>query len=874
MGRMDDTRPPFVGRVDELRLLTEQVRATATAWGGVILVTGAAGIGKTRLVEETLARFAGRIRCIDGASILADALRAPSPSVGLIRLKMRLRKSFAASSSSPTAVVFEGLDENDSAAQALFAGWDGFTPNANERGIVIFCLRTQGDVRFGVNPPLVSSLHRASLHVDLNPLSSADARILARFTHSPAGVRSRSEGARIERLGEGNPRILLTLLRGDADARTFLAGEESILKELDVASRRFVAVGAIAGETFEVSRVARVAQLPVGRALELAQVLLERNIARVEPASPDVLAFSRPLLRELVLSEVPSTARRAWHASVLDDIGNDPERVRDRAYHALFAGKRQALQLAREAADSAFRRGDFADAAEWYDAALQRASDSDWPGIARRRAFALCRAGSGAEALAAVEECIDEDLDTEDESALTLYLAMWQNWVQCNAARARSLACELESLALPPNDPLAPRVHLSLARFSIDERNAKGAATFLGKVAIRTVRHDAGLAASYYMIRARIRAAVGTQAAAHADLQRALRAITRSEDARASAVAGNDAMAFAIDHGYLDAASGESLRVREHAVRSHAADVAAISALNQAELALLTGDLEASRRHVFDALGRASDSMLVRMASSIGVRTGLLLDDQTLVRICHDDEALEAAFRSDRPDAIACVSGSVAQLIAARGETRAAAAMLHRALLRIHELNGCFWFPVVVAQIGSRRDLDHARTLLTNRDGERAGLVHAMLLLFDAIVSRREKHWREAARSGVAATAAFASLGAPYFEALAHEAAGDNERAVEIFERIGDVRDARLVAARRVARRRGETSLTARERDVAALAAQGLRTRAIADVLAISEKTVQHHLQRVYAKLGVHSRWQLSSEDLTPSNRAGQNISA
>lgn len=51
--------------------------------------------------------------------------------------------------------------------------------------------------------------------------------------------------------------------------------------------------------------------------------------------------------------------------------------------------------------------------------------------------------------------------------------------------------------------------------------------------------------------------------------------------------------------------------------------------------------------------------------------------------------------------------------------------------------------------------------------------------------------------------------------------------------------------------------LSSRERDVAELAATGLSSRAIALRLTLSERTIENHLQRIYAKLGLHSRAEL-----------------
>ena len=48
--------------------------------------------------------------------------------------------------------------------------------------------------------------------------------------------------------------------------------------------------------------------------------------------------------------------------------------------------------------------------------------------------------------------------------------------------------------------------------------------------------------------------------------------------------------------------------------------------------------------------------------------------------------------------------------------------------------------------------------------------------------------------------------------------------------------------------------LTAREREIALLVAQGRSSKEIAAALVLSVRTVDNHLQRVFAKLGVTSR--------------------
>jgi DNA-binding CsgD family transcriptional regulator len=50
------------------------------------------------------------------------------------------------------------------------------------------------------------------------------------------------------------------------------------------------------------------------------------------------------------------------------------------------------------------------------------------------------------------------------------------------------------------------------------------------------------------------------------------------------------------------------------------------------------------------------------------------------------------------------------------------------------------------------------------------------------------------------------------------------------------------------------SSLTNREREVLALLASGESNRKLAQRLGVSPRTIQKHLQRIYAKLGVQGR--------------------
>jgi DNA-binding CsgD family transcriptional regulator len=83
------------------------------------------------------------------------------------------------------------------------------------------------------------------------------------------------------------------------------------------------------------------------------------------------------------------------------------------------------------------------------------------------------------------------------------------------------------------------------------------------------------------------------------------------------------------------------------------------------------------------------------------------------------------------------------------------------------------------------------------------------------------------------------------------------EEAAAEFERLGAATfaaTARSELARIGGRRRSQGGLTATERQIAELVADGRSNKEVAAALFVTVKTVEANLSRVYAKLGIHSR--------------------
>ena len=116
-----------------------------------------------------------------------------------------------------------------------------------------------------------------------------------------------------------------------------------------------------------------------------------------------------------------------------------------------------------------------------------------------------------------------------------------------------------------------------------------------------------------------------------------------------------------------------------------------------------------------------------------------------------------------------------------------------------------------------------------------------------------------------AAAAAFEALGALVYAAEAaacaaavHRRAGSVKEATRLDGLAGTLLlRAGGASTPLLAGRSGAGPLSARESEIARLAAGGLANRQIAERLVVSERTVENHLYRIFIKLGIGSRDEL-----------------
>ena len=251
-----------------------------------------------------------------------------------------------------------------------------------------------------------------------------------------------------------------------------------------------------------------------------------------------------------------------------------------------------------------------------------------------------------------------------------------------------------------------------------------------------------------------------------------------------------------------------------------------------------------------------------------------------------DEPDFAAAETNPRPIVLAIA----AEYQLAAGDTDAARALFARLVPTLDTLPVNIRWPAIMAIAGElavafddpdnaarcyRLLLPHAKVYLASSNGYRGAFARTLGILAgaggDYEAADRHLDAAEAMEVHVGAPAELAMARLAHARVLrARDARGDPDRALGLAE-----------LAARTARRLGMAptlggatalvhelsgvgpdavgSLTARERQVALLLAAGLANRAIADQLAVSERTVESHVRNLLTKLGLTNRTQVAA---------------
>ena len=386
---------PLVGREDALTELDAVLAEARAGRGRLVLVTGEAGIGKTRLAEELVRRadgFAthwawcrtdqsmGSLRT--WSSVLRN-LTATVPGVAELAESTPLLKSLVAgtgvgdvhpdagrgalasdvvdaltrAAEVPRVVVLD--DAHDAEASTVRLLLD-VSPALRTLPLVVVV--TARDTGWGGREDLRADLLREGVRVALGPLGPDEVRQIV------PGADDRL----VERTG-GNPLLVTELGRSGQDVPTSLrALVGGRLVGLPEQTREVLAAAAVLGPRFRVDVLAEVVGIP------LEQVAAHLVDDLVSVTVPGEARFTHELLRDAVYETLAAAEQERWHArcgEVLDRLMARGRMVApaEVATHLLRAGS-GASELAAsrclDAAHAAEAVQAFEDAAHWYHQAL------------------------------------------------------------------------------------------------------------------------------------------------------------------------------------------------------------------------------------------------------------------------------------------------------------------------------------------------------------------------------------------------------------------------------------------------------------------------------------------------------------------------
>jgi predicted ATPase len=388
---MDVMSGPFVGRRDALRVLTTAIEATGSGEGRVVVVTGEAGIGKTRLVTEAVAEHPARWASCwqgDGApafwpwrQLLAstpELFAAPDEADARFALFDAVAAEVASvvAASPPLVLVIDDLHWADTSSIRLL---QFLARDRRCRELVVIATVRLGELEGDRSlQAAIGDLGSLARLVHLEGLDATEVEALARAL---AGEQTAlPPAAMLWRRSGGNPLFvneLVGMVVRSGDPSAVPTGVWAVvgrrLDELSADAVDVLSVAAVIGAEFDLpvlERAAGLASRDVARALEeaIAVQLIRRDRSRPR------FAFVHVLVQEVLYERLGLVERRGLHEQVADVLEASGGRVTEIAHHRLRAATGDddaaAVEWAVRAAEQCFAELAYEDAADWYGRAL------------------------------------------------------------------------------------------------------------------------------------------------------------------------------------------------------------------------------------------------------------------------------------------------------------------------------------------------------------------------------------------------------------------------------------------------------------------------------------------------------------------------
>jgi DNA-binding CsgD family transcriptional regulator/tetratricopeptide (TPR) repeat protein len=900
----------FVARQDEFETLASRRRSAARGSGSVVVVSGEAGIGKTSLLQrfldadgrrsprtvraECLAcaqRTLGPWRTIvaaltdahapelDDVAAQAVAFLAPSRAVtarddslgkaGLFAAVARLLWDVAAKRT--TILAIEDVHWADVATIELLAYIAARVRKM--RLLVVATLRDGEPLSADANAALARLLREpTTTHVALEPLSDAALRELLFAGGEPPPSLRASQVAALLRRAEGNPLFAEELLR---DARSRETGSRavpiSIRALVDETHRRLpedvqrvVRQAAVLGKWVDPALLAEVIEEPRNRVVGALLVARDAGLLVEEDGRRPRLRFRHALVREAIVAGLLDAQSAAMHeraALALERAPGDDRDLAPLAYHWWEAGNRAKVrEYSERAGDAAYELKSYDDARMHFERALDvAATDGERARMLSKLGHAERAAGRSVHAVELYAEAFDRYralADANGAAEVVPYLAVERSNSGASFGKMAGFLGDAEAEFGKYVDPVPlARLRAVRAQFLVFAGETDAALRTLEGVdsrlpltpQVRVILSTVRMVAQYRRndVAQWLRAADEV-----ANVRVATDASTRINVA--STAFGLAVTDRAIEE--LDDAVDIARRWRFGTALAHALFV-------RAYVTYACGCIGDARRDLDEALALQIESMYAE-ACFVGPLVSLASGDLETARRLADRRYIERERRDPSSDEWQKLSAIAALLSAADGDNpRGRATALAGVAALTSSYAAAVTLPIAAALVGpgDEQTLCEAATRVF---GETTDAGRGTLALLRAVFAARNGDATAAALYGESARDAYESAGWHLFAAIATLCAGDVEAARARFAAMsapGEWRRWSTLLSVPPAGAPSRPTLSPREHAVAQMIADGASNAEIAQECGVSRKTIEKHVNSIFAKLGVRSRTQIAT---------------
>ncbi len=913
--------PPIRGRAGELKVIGALVTALVQRRGGVLVIEGPPGIGKSRLLTEVMALAdKSGVRTLFGEafeyqqavpffSLFMATLRA-DPAVGDAEALRRLGGSadlrywvvhdladaiYAAAAETPLAIVLEDIHWADNSTLLALRSLATARPEV----AVLWVLTA----RTGAGGPAVRET--------LSMLQRANAAFLRVAAVSPGAVADMVSDAvranadesllNLAAKAHGNPFLVMELVgglgeegrlnvsggravaTGDALPRRLGAGMQQRLDLLSEGASEVVRVAAVLPDRFSAGLLAAMLDRQPSSLMSAVEEAVRADLL-VEDG--EQLRFRHDLLREATRQSLPQSLRRAMErqsASIMLGMGAVPAGVATQLARSAEPGDREAINALRQAAQ-AVGHSDASAAADLSKRALEllAADDADHGLLVAETVELLNRASRYEEAEELAVAALSEVASPQEEAEIRLRLATKNMHTAQRRVEENRRALRLRDIS-----EVTRARHLAWLAYNLMNQKQDGQQRAAANEAAAAAASTGDLEST---ILANLTLAVldGGEGYASRALGRLEEVCAPTRTSEATAAHDLAAMHYAqllAAVGRLDDAAAQVAEGTEQARRQGNAMALAMWAPVDGVVHLAAGRLSAARAAI-ESLPPpqptgVTELDMIRMVilTEVAART----DDRNLLQQMVNDVrdaystgssavrrgaahvlALAAWQRDDVHDAMRWLGGDIALF-----ESPIWTQVLDRVIFtaRVASAAGDAGLRARVLQATSLLEReDPAIPLFTGVAGYARGILErdaqALLAAADVLHSSSRLLLYAAAAEDAGAELAQTDRGDEALDQL--NAAFDTYQEHEALadaRRVGrELR--RLGVDRRIVSqprvKTGWDSLTDSELTVVNLIAQGVTNRSVAEQLRLSPHTVKTHVHNAFAKLGINSRAQLT----------------